>query len=136
MKNLLEICQEPCALFLENLTSLQRRNLLEGYTRLKSPVDRLVYVRDLPKNLLCFQSGVKALSAITMVGAKEQDAGLAVSTKTCPSIPTDDIISKQDFENFGGTIVEVCSYDPSMLLKSGRVDEITEKHEFPVKQDE
>jgi predicted DNA-binding transcriptional regulator len=131
--------------------------LKKGYARLKSPIERLVYVKDLPENLLCFQSGVKALSEITMVGAKEQAAGLAVSKKTCPSIPADDMISKQDFEDFGGTIIEVWSYDPSLLSKSGRVDEISlllslesepderiqmgldeirEKHELPVKQDE
>lgn len=264
LKNLQEICQEPCALSLENLTSMQRKNLLEnsvpfisasqqvylpfwgcafmekfksdtpipdkmapgtqlvflylyylketedinltkiskelqlskatctraindlttsgllvqkiegtnkwitpafekpeflkkGYARLRSPVERLVYVRDLPDNLLCIQSGVKALSAITMVGAKEQDAGLAVSKKTCPSISSDNLISKQEFEDFGGTVLEVWSYDPLLLSKNGRVDdislllsldsepderiqmgldEIREKHELPVKQDE
>lgn len=264
LKNLQEICQEPCALSLENLTSMQRRNLLEnnvpfvsvsqqvylpfwgcafmekfksaapvpdkmapgtqlvflylyyleeteninltkiskalqlskatctraindltssgllvqkidgtnkwispafekskflkkGYTRLKSPIDRLVYVRELPAHLLYYQSGVKALSAITMVGAKKQDAGLAVSKKACPSISADDIITKQDFEDFGGTILEVWSYDPSLLSKSGQVDdislllslesdqderiqmgldEIREKHELPIKQED
>ncbi len=264
LKNLQEICQEPCALSLENLTSMQRRNLLEnsvpfisvsqqvylpfwgcafmekiksdtpipdkmapgtqlvflylyyleededinltklsqklqlskatctraindltasgllalrvegtnkwitpvfekpeflkkGYARLKSPVERLVYIKNLPKDLLCFQSGVRALSAITMVGAKEQDAGLAISKKSCPSISPDDIISKQEFEDFGGIIMEVWSYDPSLLSKGGQVDEISlllslesdhderiqmgldeirEKHELPVKQDE
>lgn len=264
LKNLQEICQEPCALSLENLTSLQRKNLLEnnvpfisasqqvylpfwgcafiekfksvapisdkmapgtqlvflylyylneteninltkiskelqlskatctravndltasglllqeiqgtskwitpafekpeflkkGYTRLKSPVERLVYVKDFPNNLLCIQSGVKALSEISMVGAKKKDVGLAVSKKTCPSISSDNIISKRDFEDFGGTVLEIWSYDPSLLSKDGRVDdislllsldsdpderiqmgldEIREKHELPVKQDE
>ena len=131
--------------------------LKKGYARLKSPVERLVYVRELPENLLCFQSGVKALSEITMVGAKDQDAGLAVTNKTCPRIPADDILSTQDFADFGGAVIEVWSYDPSLLSKSGRVDdislllslesdrderiqmgldEIREKYELPVKQDE
>jgi len=264
LKNLQEICNEPCALSLENLTSMQRRNLLEnnipfisasqqvylpfwgcvftekfkreilvtdkmapgtqlvflylyflkkmdninltkiskdlqlskatctravddltisgllvqkktgtnkwiipafekpeflkkGYARLKSPVERFIYVRKLPEDLQCFQSSIKALSAITMVGAKEQDIGLAVSKKVCSNIPTDDIISKQDFEDFGGTALEVWSYNPSLLSKTDRVDEISlllslesnpderiqmgldkirEKHELPIKQDE
>lgn len=131
--------------------------LKKGYARLKSPLERLVYVKELPESLPCFQSGVKALSEITMVGAKEQDAGLAISKKTCAVIPADDIISKQDFEDFGGTVLEVWSYDPALLSKSDRVDEISlllslealqderiqmgldairEKHELPVKQDE
>lgn len=264
LKNLQEICREPCALSLENLTSMQRRNLLEnsipfvsasqqvylpfwgcvfmekfrsdtlvpgkmapgtqlvflylyylegaegvnltkisgklklskatctraikdlaasglliqkpegtnkwitpafekteflkrGYARLKSPVERLVYIRDLPENLVCFKSGIKALSEITMIGAKEQDAGLAVSKKACPGIPADDIISQRDFEDFGGAAIEVWSYDPSLLSKSGRVDEISlllsletyhderiqmgldeirEKHQLPIKDEE
>ncbi len=131
--------------------------LKKGYARLRSPVERLVYFKDLPENLLYIQSGVKALSAITTVGAKEQDAGLAVSKKNCSSFSSGSIISKQEFEDFGGTILEVWNYDPSLFSKNGRVDdislllsldsepderiqmgldEIREKHGLPVKQDE
>lgn len=131
--------------------------LNKGYARLKSPVERLVYVKDYPDNLPCFQSGVKALSLITMIGAKEQDPGLAISKKTCPGILSDNLMSRQEFEDFGGTVLEVWSYDPALLSKNGRVDdislllsldsqpderiqmgldEIREKYELPGKQDE
>lgn len=131
--------------------------LRKGYARLKSPIERLVYVKDMPGNLPHLQSGVKALSAITMVGAKEQDRGMAIFKKNSSGIPVETIISQEDFEDFGGSVVEVWSYDPLLLVQDDHVDdislllsleddtderiqmgldEIREKHELPVKQDE
>lgn len=131
--------------------------LKKGYARLKSPVERLVYVKNVPIDSQWPQSGMIALSEITMVGASLQDRGLAISKKTGSKIPSDDIISKQDFEDFGGYILEVWSYDPTLFAQDGRVDdislllslesdpderiqmgldEIREKHELPVKQEE
>lgn len=131
--------------------------LRKAYPRLKSPVERFIYVKEIPNNLPWLQSGVKALSAMTMVGAKELDRGMAIFKKNSPSIPVETIISQEDFEDFGGLIIEVWSYDPLLLAQDGRVDdislllnleddtderiqmgldEIREKHELPVKQDE
>lgn len=131
--------------------------LKKGYARLKSPVERLVYVKNVPIDSQWPQSGMIALSEITMVGASLQDRGLAVFKKTGAKIPSDDMISKQDFEDFGGYILEVWSYDPTLFAQDDRVDdislllslesdpderiqmgldEIREKHELPVKQEE
>lgn len=131
--------------------------LKKGYTRLKSPVDRLVYVKNTPVSLQYPQSGVKALSTVTMVGVMPQDGAMAISKKICSRIPPEDIISKQDFEDFGGEIIEVWSYDPVLFAQNGQVDdislllslesdpderiqmgldEIREKHELPVKCEE
>ena len=131
--------------------------LRKGYARLKSPIERLVYVTDMPSSLPHLQSGVKALSGITMVGAKEQDCGMAIFKKSIPGIPVEMIISQENFEDFGGSVIEVWSYDPLLLAQDGRVDDISlllsleddtdervqmgldemrEKHELPVKQDE
>lgn len=131
--------------------------LRKGYARLKSPIERLVYLRDMPGNLPHLQSGVKALSTMTMVGAKEQDRGMAIFKKNSSHIPVETIISQEDFEDFGGSIVEIWSYDPLLLTQNDHVDdislllsleddtneriqmgldEIREKHELPIKQDE
>lgn len=131
--------------------------LKKGYERLKSPVERLVYVKEMPGNLPKLQSGVKALSTITMVRAKEQDRGMAISKKYSSVIPAETIQSKEDFEDFGGSVVEVWSYNPLLLMQRGHVDdislllsledvsderiqmgldEIRKKHELPIKQDE
>lgn len=131
--------------------------LKKGYARLKSPVERLVYVKEMSVNLPQVQSGIKALSAITMVGAKEQDRGMAIFKKYSSTIPAKTIQSQEDFEDFGGSVVEVWSYDPLLLAQNGHVDdislllsleddpderiqmgldEIREKHGLPIKQNE
>lgn len=131
--------------------------LRKAYGRMKSPVKRVIYVKGQPSAPQFFQSGVKALSFISMVGAKEYDRGLAVSARTASKIPTEHIISKREFEDFGGSAVEVWSYDPGLLSDNGRVDdislllsldndpderiqmgldEIREKHGLPIKEDE
>ncbi len=99
--------------------------LKKAYSRMKSPVKRVIYVKGVPSGSQFFQSGVKALSSISMVGAKEYDRGLAVSARTASEIPLEDIISKREFEDFGGSVVEVWSYDPELLSEGGRVDDIS-----------
>lgn len=131
--------------------------LRKGYSRLKSPVERVIYVKDIPPAGHFFQSNVKALSSLTLVSAKGCDKGLAASPKTASSIPTDIIISERDFEDFGGYPIEVWSYDPALFAENGRVDDISllvsldsdpderiqmgldelrEKHGLPIKYDE
>ncbi len=63
---------------------------------LKSPVKRVIYVKDNPTGMQFLQSGVNALSSISMVGAKEYDRGIAVSARTALTIPAEHIISKND----------------------------------------
>ena len=60
-----------------------------------------------------------------MVGAKEYDRGIAVSTRVASTIPTEYIISKREFEDFGGSAIEVWSYAPELLSDNGRVDDIS-----------
>ena len=131
--------------------------LRKAYGRMKSPVKRVIYVKGNPTGMQFLQSGVKALSSISMVGAKEYDRGIAVSARTASTIPAEHIISMREFEDFGGSAVEVWSYDPELLSDNGRVDdislllsldndpdervqmgldEIKEKHGLPIKEDE
>jgi hypothetical protein len=98
--------------------------LRKGFDRLKSPVERRIYVKKIPgKNHI--RSGVQALSDITMIGVNEQDGAIAMYHKDCVRIPVNDILSKQEFEDFGGYIVEAWSYDPSLLANNGRIDDIS-----------
>ena len=99
--------------------------LRKAYSRMKSPIKRVIYVKGEPSGPQFFQSGVKALSSISIVGAKEYDRGIAVSTKTASTIPTEYIISKREFEDFGGSAIEVWSYTPEQLSNNGRVDDIS-----------
>ncbi len=127
--------------------------LKKGYARLKSPVNRLVYVKNTPIGTFPL-SGIQALSAITMVEANLQDGGIAVSRKAGSKIAPETILSRQEFNDFGGSIIEIWNYDPALFARDGRVDdislllslesdpderiqmgldEIREKHKLPVK---
>lgn len=130
--------------------------LKKGFARLKSPVERNIYIKtpaepDWPK------SGLLALADISMVGADEHDGAAAICKKDSAGIPTDAIISKREFEDFGGYVTEVWSYDPTLFADGGRVDdislllslnnssneriqmgldEIRERHQLPIKDEE
>lgn len=99
--------------------------LKKGYPRLKSPVERLIYVKSSFYDAALPKSGVIALADISMVGADEQDGAAAISKKGGTGILAAEIISEQDFRDFGGRILEVWRYDPTLLANGGRVDDIS-----------
>lgn len=131
--------------------------LKKGYERLKSPVERILYLKSPIVAEHQVTSGMRALAKKTMIGATEQDGALAVIKKAVAEIPADLVCNEQYFRDFGGIIVEVWSYDPAILAPKDcaddislllsmdsnpneRVqmclDEIREKHELPIKEEE
>lgn len=131
--------------------------LKKGYSRLRNPVDRYIYVKHPVSMIAQFRSGVLALSELTMVGANDQDGAFAISKKTAANIPVDLIITEQNFKDFGGYVIEVWCYNPSLLSNNGQVDDISlllslennsneriqmslddlrEKYELPIKDEE
>lgn len=99
--------------------------LKKGYERLKSPIERYIYVKNpvhAPKQLF---SGMLALAELSMVGANENDGAIALSKKDAAKIPVDEICSEQDFKDFGGYMIEVWAYDPALLADGNHVDEIS-----------
>lgn len=131
--------------------------LKKGYSRLKSPVERYIYTKDSTTDYPCLKSGMLALAELSMVGANEQDGAIALPKKAASDIPADNIITEQQFLDFGGYIIEVWSYDPTQLSDTELVDdislllsmennsnervqmgldEIREKHELPIKDEE
>jgi predicted DNA-binding transcriptional regulator len=99
--------------------------LSKGYERLKSPVDRIIYLKSVPEIEPQFLSGMRALSEETMIGSNENDGAIALSKKDATAIPKDLICNKQFFDDFGGAIVEVWSYNPATFAENGHVDDIS-----------
>ena len=131
--------------------------LKKGYARLKSPVKRIIYVKTAVPIAGQVVSGIRALARQSIIGANERDGAAAVSQEAAARIPADDICTERYFGDFGGSIVEVWSYDPAILAENLCVDdislllsmentpnervqmcldEIRERHELPVKEDE
>ncbi len=99
--------------------------LRKGYPRLKSPVERLVYTKTLVDTLAHPKSGLQALAELTMIGASARDGAIAISKKASADILASDQFSQREFEDFGGYMIEVWSYDPCLLACNGRVDDIS-----------
>ncbi len=99
--------------------------LKRGYERLKSPVERCIYVDTPPLIPGSHRTGLLALSDISMVGATEQDGAIAIGKKDMALISEADMRTEQEYRDFGGYIVEVWNYDPAMLTDGKRVDDIS-----------
>lgn len=99
--------------------------LKKGYPRLKSPVKRLIFVKQAVNVRLQLKSGMLALADISLVGTDDYDGAVAVSSKAAAEIPIKDTLSQQEFRDFGGSVIEVWGYDPALLAHSGRVDDIS-----------
>lgn len=130
--------------------------LKKGYERLKSPVERILYVKTPIQVENRITSGIRALAQQSMIGITEQDGAIAVSKKAAAKIPAESLCTEQYFRDFGGAVIEVWSYDPVILAKNACaddislllsmdnnpneriqmcLDEIRNKHELPTKEE-
>lgn len=130
--------------------------LKKGYGRLKSPVERILYVKTPIQVENRITSGIRALAQQSMIGITEQDGAIAVSKKAAAKIPAHSLCTEQYFRDFGGAVIEVWSYDPVILAKNACaddislllsmdnnpneriqmcLDEIRKKHELPTKEE-
>ena len=90
-----------------------------------SPLWKLKYVAQLPECVVLKTSGIKALAKKTMISELESDGGYATSKKSAKSIPVESGIDRQQYEDFGGEIIEVWNYDPSLLTGAECVDDLS-----------
>ncbi len=90
-----------------------------------SPVQRRIYVKNIPSGIKYKISGLKALSQMSMISPRKHDAGYAVSKDTEKLIDRELILDESTFRDFGGEVIEVWKYDPFLLSESECVDEIS-----------
>lgn len=99
--------------------------LIEGMKRMKSPVEKRVFITSLPVNTPTLLGGVRALSRVSMVGANESDGSVVIYKKDFKSVPKEYVIDESVYNDFGGSIVEVWRYNPRLLTKTLAVDDIS-----------
>lgn len=92
---------------------------------LTSPVKRTIYLKELPAQFKYKLGGIKALADMSMLAAKETDGAFAVCRDEYLKIPEDLFISRQEYRDFGGVVLEVWKYDPSLLSDTIYVDPIS-----------
>ncbi len=99
--------------------------LQKAYVRMKSPVRKTLYVKlgtQIENQML---SGVRALARKTLIGETARDGAVAITKESAGEIPVDAICSEQYFNDFGGSIIEVWSYNPRVLANENCVDDIS-----------
>lgn len=99
--------------------------LRRGYPKMKSPVQRKLFIKpgqSLPYQLI---GGIRALSDKTELASNSRDGAVVISKAEANVIPSHFLCSQCDFEDFGGEIVEVWSYDPHVFSKQTYVDDIS-----------
>lgn len=99
--------------------------LRRGYPKMKSPVHRTLFLKpgqSLPYQLI---GGIRALSDKTELASNSRDGAIVISKAEANVIPSYCLCSQCDFEDFGGEIVEVWSYDPHVFSKQTYVDDIS-----------
>ncbi len=142
--NSLSISKATCTRAIEDLTEiglidqvLDGRNkwitpayeksefLLKGFERLKSPVDRILYLKNHIDDEKQILSSIRALSEQTMLTANELDGAIAIYKKDIKAISPAMICDEKYFGDFGGIVIEVWSYDPAIFLKDHHVDDVS-----------
>ena len=99
--------------------------LKRGYPKMKSPVHRMLFIKpghSLPYKLI---GGIRALSDETELASNSRDGAIVISKAEANRIPSHCLCSQRDFEDFGGEIVEVWSYDPHVFSKQSYVDDVS-----------
>lgn len=96
-----------------------------AFSVMSSPVNKTLYVKELPLDIDYRICNVKALSRISMIAARESDAGIAISANDSRLILKENLISYQDFIDFGGYVIEVWKYNPLSISGNEYVDEIS-----------
>jgi DNA-binding MarR family transcriptional regulator len=106
--------------------ALEKREMLrKALPLMKSPVERTLYVNVLPPDMQFVTGGIRALSQLTMLGAKEMDGSFVIDRMSYPRVPKESIVDENTFRDLGGSVIEVWSYNPRLLSTVNTVDEIS-----------
>ncbi len=92
---------------------------------MKSPVEKLLYLKKhmtLENQVI---GGIRALAAESMIGVDDEDGAFAISREDAKKIPEDIICTKEYFKDFGGSLIEVWAYDPTVFSENNVADDIS-----------
>lgn len=92
---------------------------------LSSPVHKTVYLKEMTKKYNCKIGGIRALSDMSMLAANESDGSYVINRDEFLKIPDAKFIDRQEYRDFGGVMLEVWKYDPSLLSDNDYVDDIS-----------
>ena len=98
-------------------------NKAMGYMR--SPVAREIYLKEPIKKRPHKIGGIRALAGQSMLADNPTDGNIVFSKAEAAKIGKAEMISLQDYMDFGGIKAEVWKYDPLLLTDNEIVDDIS-----------
>lgn len=122
--NLIEIRNEGVAKWI-SLKQPLTDNMKYAEQFLRSPVHKTVYLKEMTKKYNWKKGGIRALSDMSMLAARESDGSYVINRDEFRKIPDAIFIDRQEYRDFGGVMLEVWKYDPSLLSGSDYVDDIS-----------
>lgn len=116
------------------LPTISKSELLQtAKPYLQSPVEKTIHLSKKPEKALL--GGILALSSHTMLSSTSLDGAYVITKREAKHLESQKI-SKQDFLDFGGYLVEVYKYDPALLATGKMVDTISLLLSFKAEYDE
>lgn len=92
---------------------------------MRNPVRNALYLKSLPREVQYKLGHIRGLSELSMLGCSERDGAYVFSKENSQKLSEREIISKRDFDDFGGISCEVWSYEPELLTDGPVVDDIS-----------
>lgn len=102
---------------------ISNMNNAEAY--LVNPIHKIVYLKEFSGEYNYKTGGIRALADKSMLAARESDGSYVISREEFRKIPALSIIDKQEYQDFGGAVIEVWKYDPFLLSDDDYVDDIS-----------
>lgn len=133
--NLIAVTDEGVKKWLK-LSGTTQEVINRALPAMSSPISKILYVRKISENIKGKICSIKALSRISMIAANDSDAGIAIDMDYAKMIPSNVLISQQDYLDFGGFVIEVWKYDPAFISEGDCVDDLSLFLELKDEEDE
>jgi len=119
------------------IPALQKEDFLKKAAQyLKSPVQKVIYIKKMKAGSNVYAAGFNALSHKTMLAANEDEGCYAIDKKWLSNIPKEYIVNEAYKEVYGAIRIELWKYDPGLLAENMVVDDISLVLSFDKSYDE
>ena len=105
--------------------TLVSESLNKAIQIMKSPIQKIMYLRSAPNQIPHMYGGIRALSMKSMIMAEPFDGSIVFSRENARTISAEFQITIEEFKDLGGIPAEVWGYDPFLLSSDDSVDDIS-----------
>ena len=108
-----------------SLNGSNAETLQSAIQLMRRPILRDIYLKSIPTDIPYMLGGIKALAEQSILASSDRDGAYVYDKGAAARIPEELLISKQDFDDFGGYAAEIWRYNPALLTAGPMVDDIS-----------